>query len=71
MYKGGDKVERFRLNEWVGEFKVIGVRKGGKLRSRCISRVEGLGEIVISEVYGDRKREYMVKGYEGDKIVRG
>lgn len=70
MYKGGDKVQRFRLNQSLGDFKVIGISKRGKLRSSCITTVDGLGEIVISQVYADRKSEYILNPYDPHKILR-
>lgn len=70
MYKRGDKVQRFRLNQSLGDFKVIKVSKRGKLRSSCITTVDGLGEIVISQVYADRKSEYILNPYNPHKILR-
>ena len=70
MYKGGDKVQRFRLNQSLGDFKVIGISKRGKLRSSCITTVDGLGEIVISQVYADRKSEYILNPYNPHEILR-
>lgn len=70
MYKGGDKVQRFRLNQSLGDFKVIGISKRGKLRSSYITAVDGLGEIVISQVYADRKSEYILNPYNPHKILR-
>lgn len=70
MYKGGDKVQRFRLNQSLGDFKVIGISKRGKLRSSCITTIDGLGEIVISQVYADRKSEYILNPYNPHEILR-
>lgn len=52
-------MQRFRLNQSLGDFKVIAVSKRGKLRSSCITTVDGLGDIVVSQVYADRKSEYI------------
>jgi len=68
--KGGDKVQRFRLNQSLGDFKVIGISKRGKLRSSCITTVDGLGDIVVSQVYADRKSEYILNPYDPHKILR-
>lgn len=70
MYKGGDKVQRFRLNQSLGDFKVIKVSKRGKIRTDYITTVDGLGEIVISQVYADRKSEYILNPYNPHEILR-
>lgn len=70
MYKRGDKVQRFKLGQSLGDFKVIKVSKRGKLRSSCITTVDGLGDIVVSQVYADRKSEYILNPYNPHKILR-
>lgn len=56
--------------ELLGDFKVIAVSKRGKLRSSCITTVDGLGDIVVSQVYADRKSEYILNPYDSHKILR-
>lgn len=70
MYKGGDKVQRFKLGQILDDFKVVKVSKRGKLRSSCITTVDGLGDIVVSQVYADRKSEYILNPYNPHKILR-
>lgn len=70
MYKGGDKVQRFRLSQSLGDFKVVKVSKRGKIRTDCITTVDGLGELVVSQVYADRKSEYILNPYNPHKILR-
>lgn len=70
MYKGGDKVQRFKLGQILDDFKVIKVSKRGKIRTDCITTVDGLGDIVVSQVYADRKSEYILNPYNPHKILR-
>lgn len=70
IYKGGDKVQRFKLGQSLGDFKVVKVSKRGKVRTDCITTVDGLGEIVISQVYADRKSEYILNPYNPHEILR-
>ena len=70
MYKGGDKVQRFKLGQSLGDFKVIAVSKRGKIRTDYITTVDGLGELVVSQVYADRKSEYILNPYDPHKILR-
>lgn len=70
MYKGGDKVQRFKLGQILDDFKVVKVSKRGKIRTNCITTVDGLGELVVSQVYADRKSEYILNPYDPHKILR-
>lgn len=70
MYKGGDKVQRFKLGQSLGDFKVVKVSKRGKIRTDCITTVDGLGELVVNQVYADRKSEYILNPYDPHKILR-
>lgn len=55
-------MQRFRLGQYLADdFKVIGISKRGKIRTDYITTVDGLGELVVSQVYADRKSEYIHK----------
>lgn len=70
MYRGGDKVQRFKLGQSYGDFKVVKASKRGKIRTDYITTVDGLGELVVSQVYADRKSEYILNPYDPHKILR-
>ena len=63
-------MQRFRLGQSLGDFKVIGISKRGKIRTDYITTVDGLGELVVSQVYADRKSEYILNPYDPHKILR-
>lgn len=64
-------MQRFRLGQYLADaFKVIGISKRGKIRTNCITTVDGLGELVVSQVYADRKSEYILNPYDPHKILR-
>lgn len=64
-------MQRFRLGQYLADdFKVIGISKLGKIRTNCITTVDGLGELVVSQVYADRKSEYILNPYDPHKILR-
>lgn len=57
-------MQRFRLGQYLADdFKVIGISKRGKIRTNCITTVDGLGE-------ADRKSEYILNPYDPHKILR-
>ena len=70
MYKGGDKVQRFKLGQILDDLKVVKVSKRGKIRTDCITTVDGLGDIIVSQVYADRKSEYILNPYNPHEILR-
>lgn len=37
---------------------------------KCRGTVDGLGDIVVSQVYADRKSEYILNPYDPHKILR-
>lgn len=64
-------MQRFKLGQYLeDDFKVIAVSKRGKLRSSCITIVDGLGDMVISQVYADKKSEYILNPYNPHEILR-
>lgn len=64
-------MQRFRLGQYLADdFIVIGISKRGKIRTNCITTVDGLGELVVSQVYADRKSEYILNPYDPHKILR-
>ena len=63
-------MQRFKLGQILDDFKVIKVSKRGQIRTDCITTVDGLGDIVVSQVYADRKSEYILNPYNPHEILR-
>ena len=40
-------MQRFKLGQSLGDFKVVKVSKRGKIRTDYITTVDGLGELVV------------------------